>query len=153
TGQPILPRVDKVTYEDAVDDLKTEYRTSGSRDLEEAGWRLRHLDAYFAGYRLPSIGPAGVTRYIDQRQKAGASNGTINREIAILGRMLRLAYANGKLLRVPVFPKKPKESAPRAGFFERAQYEQVRQHLRPDLQCAVAIEHEFGWRCQSEVLT
>jgi integrase len=27
------------------------------------------------------------------------------------------------------------------------------RHLRPDLQCAAAIEYELGWRCQSEVLT
>jgi len=36
------------------------------------------------------------------RQEAGASNGTVNRELAVLKRMLRLAYENGKVLRLPV---------------------------------------------------
>ena len=39
------------------------------------------------------------------------------------------------------------------GFFEYDAYERVRQQLRPDLRCAVAIEFELGWRAQSEVLT
>jgi integrase len=152
TGQPILPRADKVRYEDAAEDLKAHYRTTGCRNTEESGFRFAHLDAYFKGHRVAAIGAAEVTRYIAARQDQRAANGTINRELAILGRMLRLAYEHGKLLRVPVIHKL-KEAAPRSGFFERAAYEKVRQHLRPDLQCAAAIEYELGWRCQSEVLT
>jgi integrase len=66
--------------------------------------------------------------------------------------MLRRAYQNGKLVRLPIF-RFPKEGAPREGFFERAQYEAVRRHLSPDLQAAAAIAYTFGWRPQSEVLT
>src|SRR5262249_7888691 len=84
-------------------------------------------------------------------KEAGVSNGTINRELAILIRMLRLAYENGKLFRLPVI-RKLKEAAPRAGFFEREQYEAVRRRLRPDLRVAVTIAYTFGWRMRSEVL-
>jgi integrase len=80
-----------------------------------------------------------------------ASGGTINRELAVLIRMLRLAYENGKLLRLPVI-RKLKEAAPRSGFFEREQYEAVRRHLPADLQVAAAIAYTYGWRMQSEVL-
>jgi integrase len=66
--------------------------------------------------------------------------------------MLRLAYENGKLLRLPVIHRL-KEAKPREGFFERGQFEAVRGHLRPDLQVAVSIAYAFGWRMQSEVLT
>jgi integrase len=48
--------------------------------------------------------------------------------------------------------KKPKEGAPREGFFERDQYTAVRKHLAPDLQAAVAIAYNYGCRMQSEVL-
>ena len=65
--------------------------------------------------------------------------------------MLRLAYENGKLMRLPIFHL-PKEGAPREGFFERDRYEAVRRHLSPDLQTAAAIAYTFGWRTQSEVL-
>ena len=83
---------------------------------------------------------------------ADAAPGTIRRELGTLIRMLRLAYQNGKLVRLPMF-QKPKEGAPRAGFFERQQYEAVRRHLRADLAAVVAVAYTYGWRVQSEVLT
>jgi len=35
-----------------------------------------------------------ITQYIVARQTAGAANPTINRELAVLGRLLRLGYCN-----------------------------------------------------------
>ena len=51
------------------------------------------------------------TRYIAARKVESAANGTINRELAVLRRMLKLAYENGKLLRL-LFIGKLKEAAP-----------------------------------------
>ena len=50
---------------------------------------------------------------------------------------------------------KPKEASPRQGFFEKDQFEAVREQLarRPDLQVAVSVAYGLGWRMQSEVLT
>jgi integrase len=84
-------------------------------------------------------------------ERDGVANGTINRELATLIRMLGLAYDNKKVMLLPVIPK-PTEAKPRAGFFEPAQFAAVRRHLRPDLQVAVTIAYQFGWRMQSEVL-
>src|SRR5207247_1988776 len=105
---------------------------------------LQHLHSVCTGWLLVNIGPAEVTRYVRQRQEAGATNGTINREIEVLGKMLRLAYKSGKLLRLPIV-EKLKESGPRAGFFEPHQYEAVRCHLPVDLQVAASIAYTFGW--------
>jgi integrase len=151
TGAPILPRADKVRYEEAAKDLREHYQTTGDRDLTEAECRLKHLDAFFTGSRLAGIGPDIVTKYQKHRESEGAENGTINREVGVLSKMLRLAYENGKLLRLPVI-RKLGESAPRSGFFERKKYEAVRRHLEPDPQVACAIAHECGWRMQREVL-
>ena len=82
----------------------------------------------------------------------GAANGTINREVGVQVRMLRLAFEHNKLLRLPIVHK-PKEAVPRSGFFEAEQYEAVRRHLPEDLQTAAAIAYTFGWRTQSEVRT
>jgi integrase len=152
TGQPVLPRADRIRYEEIAADLRLHYQTTGERDLGEAEHRLAHLDAFFAGRRVASLSAADVTGYVAGRQAQGAANGTINRELAVLGRMLRLAYENAKLLRLPVI-RKLKEAAPRQGFFERELYEAVRRRLPAHLQVAVEIAYRFGWRMQSEVLT
>lgn len=151
-GMPVLPRADRVRYEEAAADLRRHYKTTGSRDMDEAEGRLKHLDPFFAGRRLSSIGQADVPRYAEQRQAEGASNGSINRELAVLGRMLRVAYEGSKLFRLPVL-RKLKEAGPRQGFFERDQFAAVRRQLPVDLQVAVSIAYAYGWRMQSEVLT
>ncbi len=151
TGQPILPRADKVRYEEAAKALREHYTVTGARDLTEAEFRLAHLDRFFAHRKLASIGPADAEQYALARQR-DASNGTINRELAVLGRMLKLAYEHGTLARLPIL-RKLAEAAPRQGFFERERFEAVRRRLSPDLQVAVSIAHSYGWRMQSEILT
>jgi len=150
-GLPVIPRADRIRYDEAAQDLRDHYRATGSRDLAEAEGRLAHLDAAFRGRRLASLGQADVTAYALRRQGQGAANGTINRELAVLIRMLRLAYESSKLIRLPTMHKL-KEAGPRQGFFEREQFEAVRRHLRPDLQLVATICYQLGWRVRSEVL-
>jgi integrase len=151
SGQPVLPRLDRIRYDEIAADLRTHYKTTGCRNLDEADGRLAPLTAFFTGMRVAGIGPTDAAAYVAKRQAAGLSNATINRELAVLIRMLRLAYEHGKLLRLPVI-RKLKENGARQGFFERAQYDAVRKSLAPDLQLALGIAYTFGWRMQSEVL-
>ena len=101
---------------------------------------------------MASITEALVTSYVAQRQEQGASNVTINRELATLRPMMRLAYKHGKAGRL-LLTERPKESDPRSGFFEEDQYRAVVRHLPADLQVAAAIAYGFGWRARSEILT
>lgn len=103
------------------------------------------------GRRIAEIGQIDVDAYVLRRQDQGVIGSTIRRELSTLTKMLRLAYRNGKLLRLPLLDK-PKESSPREGFFEREQYEAVRRRLPADLQVAISIAYTYGWRMQSEVL-
>src|SRR5262245_47847220 len=57
-GLPLLPRVDKIRYDEAAADLRLDYRTTGARNLVEVEKRLAHLDQYFRGARLATIGGA-----------------------------------------------------------------------------------------------
>ena len=104
---PIPPRLDRVLYDEVAEDLRMFYRTTGRRRLAEVEDRLAYLDKFFRGRRAGSIGSALVTEYVVHRQQhisrfaRGPSNRTINIELSLLKRMLRLAYKNGKLLRVP----------------------------------------------------
>jgi integrase len=118
---------------------------------------------FFERHRVAGITTPEVERYVAWRQQVAQNeqrkgrkkvlaNSTIYRELAMLTKMLRFAYENNKLLRLPVI-RKLKEPAPRSGFFERDAYEAVRRRLPADYQLVIAIEHVFGWPCQSEVLT
>jgi integrase len=149
-GLPIQPKLDRVRYIDAAQALRQHYQTTGCRDVTEAGWRLAHLDRFFTGRRLASIGPKDAEAYARRRQEAGASNASINRELAVLGRMLRLAYEQGQLARVPKLLRLT-EAPPRSGFVDQETFEAIRQHLPEDLQAAVTIAFTFGWR-RDEVL-
>jgi integrase len=150
-GETITPRLDRVTYDEAAQALKDHYTVTGERDLIEAGCRLAHLARYFAGRRLASIGTRDSEAYAVKRQTQGASNGTINRELAVLGRMLKLAYEHNRLARLPVL-RKLTEAPPRQGFFEPEAFAAVRHRLTPDLQVAATIMYVYGWRLR-EVLT
>lgn len=151
TGQPIIKRDDRIRYEEIAEDLKQHYATSGDRDLKEAEVRLTPLGKCFAGRRVVDLDGAQAARYVEHRQAAGRANGTINRELATLIRMIGFACENKKLLHMPIIHKLT-EAKPRAGFFEPAQFEAVRRRLRPDLQAAITIAYVYGWRMQSEVL-
>ncbi len=150
-GQPALPRVERIRYEEVADDLRRHYEISGERGLREADARLKPLKAFFTGRRVVSIDAADAERYVQARQAAGLTNGTINRELSMLGKMLRFAKKGRKVLHLPVIYKL-KEAPPRQGFFEPEQYQAVRRHLREDLQVAVTIAYSYGWR-RSEILT
>lgn len=150
TGQPVLPRMDKIRYEEARADLVAFYETYGTRDVSEAKARLAHLDPYFAGRKLVTIGPADATSYAAARQHEEAANGTINRELATLSKLLHLAYKNGKLLRLPVI-EKLREADPRAGFVTREEFDAVSRNLPLELQTAALVAFTLGWR-KREVL-
>ncbi len=150
-GQPVLRRMDRIRYEEAAEDLRKHYRTTGCRSLREAEIRLNHLDRFFRHTRLASIDHATITRYVETRQQAGAGNATINREIGILGRMLRLAYEGGKLFRVPSI-KLLKEPPPRKGFFEKEAFQAVLRRLPEEIRPVATFAYITGWRVPSEVL-
>ena len=147
TGAPIAPRVDRILYDEVAADLRAHYQATGRwKNLGELERGLTHLDRFFRGRRAASITPDLALRYITERQATKThlggltSNATINRELALLRRMLRLAARHGKVLRVPPF-ELPKEAPPRAGFFEADRYEAVRRHLPEDLRgrCRVRV--------------
>src|SRR2546422_7775009 len=123
-GQPILPRADRIRYEEIAADLKRHYEATGTRDLKEYARRVKHLDRFFAGRRVVALGQPDADAYIVKRHAEGAVAATIRRALRTLTRMLRLADQYGKLAPLPVIHK-PKEGVPRAGFFERDQYEAV----------------------------
>lgn len=150
-GAPILPHVDRIRVEELLADLKAQYETTGQRTLREVETRFTPLKQFFTGRRAAAIGGEVLTAYIQHRQAAGLANGTINRELSVLGTAYKLGLEHTKVVRRLVIHLL-KEARPRQGFFEESQFQAVRKHLPDDLQAAVTIMWLYGWR-RAEVMS
>ena len=151
-GLPVTPKIGRLRFEEAAQDVENDYSTNGKRSLSHVKTRTKnHLSPFFAGRRMTSITTADVRGYIASRQAAKASNAEINRELAVLKRAFRLSLQAGKLLTMPYIPML-KESNARTGFFERKQFEAVRAALPPAMQPITTFAYHTGWRVPSEIL-
>jgi integrase len=152
-GVPISPKVGRVKVSELLTDVLIDYQVNGKRSLRDIESKLRlHLLPFFGHRRAAAITTADCNRYIALRQSEGATNATTNRELATIKRAYNLAIQAGKVLHRPHVPML-KESAPRRGFFERADLDSLRRHLSPSLQRIVSFAYVTGWRIPSEVLT
>ena len=151
-GVPITAHVGRVTFEDAADDLKNDYRTNRRRSWRVVALRLtKHLAPYFAHRRLITISTVDVRAYTARRLAQGASNAAVNRDLIIVKRMCTLAMQAGTLTVRPYIPLLTEHNV-RQGFFEHEQFERVRQHLPAHLRGIVAFAYITGWRTPSEIL-
>ena len=63
-GIPINPKMGRVTFEEAADDILNDYRANRRRSLDGVERRLRlHLRPYFRGRLLVSITTADIRAY------------------------------------------------------------------------------------------
>ena len=64
------PKLNRIRFDEAAQDLKTEYAVNARRSTDELERRLRlHLLPYFEGRRLATITTADVNAFILKRQK------------------------------------------------------------------------------------
>jgi integrase len=158
-GEPVPVRLDQITYDEIRADLDAAYGVKAIRSLVDAKRRMGYLDAEFKGWRAINITEAEVDKYVAKRKAAKVPGtdrpvapATINRELAQLRRMLRLAYRRRKLAYVPSITMLP-ESEPRQGFIEEPAFRAIVQNLEPGQALAATIAFETAWRIRSEVLT
>ncbi len=85
---------------------------------------------FAGGLRITGITTAKIKEYTAQRMSAGLSNASINRELAALKRMFRLAAqcTPPKVGQIPFIPML-KESNTRKGFFEHNEFMALRTAL------------------------
>lgn len=149
-GLPVIPKVNRKTVADLLDDVVNDYKANEQRSLDAAARRIaKHLKPYFGTWNAASVTDDQVRQYITERREAGAANGTVNRELSLLGR----GYTLNKRT-VTVRPEIPhlKESNARTGFFERAEFEAVRAALPDSLRPLLTVAFITGWRIKSELL-
>jgi hypothetical protein len=97
----VLPREEKITFEDLAKDLENDYRVNGKRTLPDLAYRIQHLRDFFGLDRAIDISTDRARAYQRKRLEEGPAAATVNREMAALRRMLNLAFNAGKLSRVP----------------------------------------------------
>jgi integrase len=150
-GAAVNPQIGRIKFSEMAEEVINDYKANQYRSLIDLEGKLKnHLLPAFGEARASVITTSDLRKYITTRQQEGASNATVNREMACVKRMYRLAVQAGKVMNIPYIPM-VKEAAPRSGFFEREQFESVRSHLHVDLQPVATFAFITGWR-KSEVL-
>jgi len=105
---------------------------------------LKALDDYFAGMSVTAIGGT-LRKFVNDRSVGGAAGPTINRNLAYLRRMFKLAQQQGMVSYVPYFPMQ-RESEPREGFVERPDVECFCGEIRLSSHPALTFCYETGCR-------
>jgi integrase len=156
-GEPIAPNPGRITVGALLTDLENDYRAN-AQVLTAIRPNVARLRAAFGTLRAVDVTTADLRAYVAEHQrsetnKEGLSNGTLNRDLSALRRAYALASQDTppKLTYRPHFPRL-REGAPRAGFFERAQFEAVSRHLPGDVGPTIRFAYATGWRVRSEVL-
>lgn len=132
-----------------------DYENNPNRSLDSLRQsRFPHLDPTFGSMRAADITPSAIQKYVNARLREGAANASVNRELAALRRMFRLAVDQRLLgpLSVPRI-EMLKERNARKGFFERDQFEAVIGFLPDYLRAPMTAAYHTGWRVKSELLT
>ncbi len=143
-----------VRVSDIAPAIEKDYKANKQKSYDSVERRLRkHLLPFFGQTAANELGTDDLNRYVDKRRDDGASNATINREMAALRRIFNIARASTppKVRTVPVFPHLT-ENAPRQGFVEDEEYGRLVKHADEVwLKAILAAAYTFGFR-KSELL-
>lgn len=140
-----------VKIEELITDLLAEYRRERRKTITDVKLRWKkHLEPFFGRMKADDINTDMVQRYGSKREAEEASGPTINRELAILKRAFHLALESTppKVRSCPVMPMY-KESDPRTGFLEDAQYAPLARECAKEgtwLRALLAVAYTFAFR-------
>jgi integrase len=152
-GARITRETGRLTLDDAfamhIADLTNNGRRSATVDAPICHTSIK---AFFPGStRLADIGTPELREFAAARLKQGAARGSINKELGHLCRAFRLAREFDSSVVVPKIPRLAGCNI-RKGFFERPEFEAVRDALPVHLRPIATFMFWTGWRWQSEVL-
>jgi integrase len=126
-----------------------EHNLSNERGrLRDLRGRWRNLAPSFAGMRAANLTTDDIRQYIRLRQKQGASNATVNRELSALKRMLNFGRQSTppKVNAVPHFPML-KENNTRTGFVEAESFAPLAEAAwELWLRTFLELAYTYGWR-------
>jgi integrase len=153
-GQGRLPalKAERTTFDELAALYLQDYTINGRKTLQRAQELAARLREAFGRFRACQITSEHIRGYIVRRQSEGLTSGTINRELAALTRMFRLATRQTPPL-VSTIPHIPHltEHNVRQGFFTDEEYTILRAALPDHLKVPFILAYWTGMR-MGEVL-
>jgi len=144
-GRVTGPREERAIFEDLAKALLTDYEINRRRSLRSARLSISHLREVFGLERAIDITTDQIKAYARTRQREGAANASINRELAALKRMFSLAVQDGRLSATPYIPKLHEDNA-RQGFVDHGAFVTLRDNLPEYLREPITFLYLSGWR-------
>ena len=151
-GRLIGPDVERTSFECLAQAFLDDYRINHRRSIDRAERSVAHLRKAFNLVQALDITTDQISRYVVARQAAGATNGTINRELSALKRMFRLGERAGRVAQRPYVPMLREDNV-RKGFFQHDEFRRMLHHLPEALRPVIEVAYVTGWRIKSEILT
>lgn len=150
------PASSQLKFEGMENLIVKDYKINKRKSLNRLENSIDHLNKYFGGMKADKIRPTDIDNYVDKRLEEGAMNGTINRELCAIRRMGNLAIEKEIIQRFPkikLLKEVDKEGKPssRTGFFEHAEFLDLRNALPDYLKPVVTLAYESGMR-RNEIL-
>ena len=152
-GSNLGRNTNRVRFEELAQDFLNDYRSNKRKSLVWAKRRVElHLAPCFGRTRAIDITTERIGTYTRRRLDQGASNGSVNRELAALKRIFNLAakMTPPKVARVPYIPML-RENNVRRGFFEHHEFLALRRELPNYLQPLLMFGYYTGAR-EGEIL-
>lgn len=141
----LVPNEARLTFDNLVTDILNDYQINARRSLDTVKALMPHLRGFFGMDRVIDITLAQGRAYQMQRLNEGAANGTVNREMSVLGKMLSLAVESGRLSARPKF-KMLQENNARQGFLEHQNFQAILAGLPVEIKPLIEFLYLSGWR-------
>jgi integrase len=158
SGRPVVPQLEKTTLEQITKMVIDDYVANHLHSEARVRYAVEHLHDFFTpeakviAITTDQIKAYRVHRQDQTYQGRPCANATINYELAVLRRAMRLGAEAGKVGLAPEVQMLHVENA-RKGFFEPEQHRAVVQHLPDYLKPVAEVAYITGWRTRSELLT
>jgi integrase len=151
-GQREGAQIHRTRFEDLIALLELDYQLKARKTWSRRLQHIEHLRKSFGRMRVKSITSDRIQHYITRRQREGVANGTINRELECLHRMLVLgSRCTPPKCGPPPHFSKLREDNVREGFFEHDEFLALRGAAADHLKLAMTIAYYTGMR-QGEII-
>ena len=145
SGNFIAPNEERLGFDELAEALVTDYEINKLRSLRSIKLSLKHLRRTFTLDRAVDITTEKIKKYVASRQREGAANASINRELSALKRMFRLGVQAGRVRSAPYIPMLQENNA-RQGFVDHGVFLKLRDHLPAYLKDPITFLYLSGWR-------